>query len=130
MKKLKYIKLFESFEELKINSFDISIDKTDYDSFQLPTKINGIVNGDEFDFESNRMFNIPRRFHNINDLLQEIIYAGELNINEVEVDDDDIRDLIISKLAIDYVDELNKIIEETSNLTTRGSGGASHHQWR
>ena len=119
MKKLKYIKLFEYFEELKINSFDISIDEDGYDSFQLPTKINGIVNGDEFDFESNRMFNIPTRFGDINDLLQEIIYAGELNINEVEVDDDDIRDLIISKLAIDYVDELNKIIEETSNLTTR-----------
>lgn len=119
MKKLKYIKLFESFEELKINSFDISIENYTRGSFVLPTKINGIVNGDEFDFESYMSFNIPRRFHNINDLLQEIIYAGELNINEVEVDDDDIRDLIISKLAIDYVDELNKIIEETSNLTTR-----------
>jgi len=119
MKKLKYIKLFEfKLKKKKVVFLLITVLLHD-DSFLLPTKINGIVNGDEFDFESYRMFNIPFRFHNINDLLQEIIYAGELNINEVEVDDDDIRDLIISKLAIDYVDELNKIIEETSNLTTR-----------
>jgi hypothetical protein len=104
---------------LEIKEFNIDIDEDGYDNFTLPTMISGVINGSEFEFESNRMFNIPRRFSNVNELLEEIIYSGELIVNGNEVDDDDIRDKIISILANKYQNELTQIIQQTSNLTTR-----------
>jgi hypothetical protein len=112
----------ENDNTINIEHFEVEIDEDGTGGFSLPTRVIGTINGVDFELESFRGFNIPHNFHDINDLLEDIIGDGELKVNDEEIDNDEIKEHIASLVGQKHGEDLTKLTQQVSQLEDRNSG--------